>query len=225
VRLPARVRSFVRNLYPPAELLLVTVICFGWFIVSAGVSIYGQLHHPRPSEIEFGPAFITASIIRELLSLAVLLWIGTVRGWSYATFGFRVSWKWTGAGLLLFGVALGASLLKNFASGFLFHPTEAIKITGVSLPFALLDSIINPVFEETLECGYYLYALRNLGKWGAVLSSALFVGFLHAYQGLDGAVGVVMARVIFGLAQWRWNNLWPLILAHVLLDFLAFGIL
>jgi hypothetical protein len=54
-----------------------------------------------------------------------------------------------------------------------------------------------------------------------VLASAMFVGFLHAYQGLSGAIGVATIRVIFGLVYWRWRQLWPLIVAHSLLDFLA----
>jgi Type II CAAX prenyl endopeptidase Rce1-like len=185
------------------------------------MAIYGQVIHPRPNEIEFSPTYITWSVLRELLSLAALLWIGAVRGWSYVTFGFRLSWKGTAAGLMLLGVALAAGILKNFVSSSFFHPAAAIKITGASLPFALVDSIVNPVFEETLECGYYFHALRNFGKGTAVMASAIFVGFLHAYQGLNGALGVVMIRIIFGLAYWRWNNLWPLILAHSILDFLA----
>jgi uncharacterized protein len=217
----AGVKSFVRNLSGPSEFLLVMLICLGWEIVSSGMAIYGQLIHARPNEIEFSPTYITWSVLRELLSLAALLWIGAVRGWSYETFGFRLSWKGTAAGLLLLGAALAASILNNFVSSSLFHSAAAIKITGASLPFALLHSIVNPVFEETLECGYYFHALRNLGKGTAVLASAIFVGFLHAYQGLNGAVGVVMIRIIFGLAYWRWKNLWPLILAHSILDFLA----
>lgn len=217
----ARVKAFVRNLSSPSEFLLVTLMCFGWEIVSSGMAIYGQVVHPRPNEIQFSPTYITWSVLRELISLAALLWIGSVRGWSFATFGFRFSWKGTAGGVLLLGAAFAAGALQNFVSSSLFHPAPAIKLAGATLPFVLLDSIINPVFEETLECGYYFHALGRFGQGTAVLASAIFVGFLHAYQGLNGAIGVVMIRIIFGLAYWRWKNLWPLILAHSILDFLA----
>ena len=214
-------KVFIRNLSAPAELLLVTLICFGWPILRAGIAIRSHWNHPIPDEIEFGPAIIIRSAILELLSLAATLWIGTVRGWPFATFGLRLSWKGTAAGVLLFTVTLAVSSLGNSILNNFFHVVTASRLVGATLPFAILASVVNPLFEEVLEAGYSLRALRDLGMWTAVLASALFVGFLHAYRGMNGAVGVVIIRIIFGLTYWRWRQLWPLIFAHSLLDLLA----
>ncbi len=58
--------------------------------------------------------------------------------------------------------------------------------------------------------------------WRAVLASALFRATLHTYQGLDGALSILAVGVIFGFTYWRWRQLWPLIVAHALLDFVGF---
>jgi hypothetical protein len=218
---PSRPGALIRNLSTPGEVLLVTSICFGWPIVKAIAAIQSQWAHPRPSEIDFGSAIMVRSALLEILSLGATLWIGIVRSWPFAKFGLQVSWKRTLAGGLLFAVALTSSILKYSIIAVFVQPAAAIRFAGPTLPIALLGSIVNAFFEEAIESAYYLWALRSLGMWTAVLASALFVGFLHAYQGLSGAVGVVLIRVIFGLAYWRWKQLWPLFFAHSLLDILA----
>jgi membrane protease YdiL (CAAX protease family) len=56
--------------------------------------------------------------------------------------------------------------------------------------------------------------------WLAVLASAFFRAGLHAFFGLTGVFIVLCVGVAFGLAYWRWRTLWPLLLAHSLMDFM-----
>jgi membrane protease YdiL (CAAX protease family) len=54
-----------------------------------------------------------------------------------------------------------------------------------------------------------------------VLASAFFRTVLHAYAGLNLAVTCLLIGLIFGLAYWRWRQLWPLFVAHAIMDFYA----
>jgi membrane protease YdiL (CAAX protease family) len=160
----------------------------------------------------------------QLLVLAFALWIGHIRGWSLASFGARVSWKGTGAGLLLFIVTLLAVifcivLTNTFAPGLRNPANLGVKVSGVlTLPFILLMALVNPIYEEVLEAGYFTHALQKFGMVPAVVTSALFVTFLHSFKGIDAFVMVLPWRLVFGFCYWRWRQLWPLVFAHVIID-------
>ncbi|RKT51952.1 CPBP family intramembrane glutamic endopeptidase [Saccharothrix australiensis] len=78
--------------------------------------------------------------------------------------------------------------------------------------------------EEVLVVGYLLTRLRQLG-WRdhtALLASAVLRGSYHLYQGFGGFVGNVVMGLVFGKVWQRTNRLWVLVVAHTLLDVVAF---
>ena len=93
---------------------------------------------------------------------------------------------------------------------------------SLSLTVVLLVSAVNPVFEEAMGVGYFIHALRRFGMWPAVLASAGFRTFLHAYQGPNAVVIVLPLWVAFAAVYWRWGRLWPLVVAHALFSLVAF---
>jgi membrane protease YdiL (CAAX protease family) len=212
--------SFLRNLSARAEFSLVISICFGFQIVSACLAIVSRWQHGTPLQVQYGPARVLGTVILELICLAALLGIGRIRGWSFSTFGLRISWKGTAEGLALYcGTTLAAIAFALMLV--VLHVPKPPRLVGATLPFAILLSVVNPVFEEIIESGYLLNTLRRFGMWPAVLTVALFVGLLHAYQGPGGALFNLFFRVMLGLTYWRWRQLWPLIVAHSLQDFVA----
>jgi hypothetical protein len=213
--------SFLRNLSVAVEFGLVTLIFFGVQIWYAVAAIARQWRHGAPGRVELSDAAIRRMAALELLSLAVVLWMGSLRGWSLTTFGLHISWRGTAAGVLLLAVLLLTSVVFDSALNVFYPRKAAIRFLGVTLPFALLAAVINPVFEETIELGYFFHALQHFGMWPAVLASALFACFLHAYLGLDGVADVLLGRVMIGLTYWRWRQLWPIIVAHSFLDLLG----
>jgi hypothetical protein len=213
--------TFLRHLSASDEFVLITVICFGVQIVSAVVAIARQWKHGAPRQVQLSNAVAVRMVTVELLTLGVALWIGSIRGWSLATLGLHISWRGTAAGALLFAVLLLASSLFNAARSIFQARKPAFRFVGMTLPFAVLVAVINPVFEETIQSGYFLQILQHFGMWPAVLASALFTCFLHAYLGLDYVPDVLLGRVIIGLTFWRWRQLWPVIVAHSFLDLLA----
>jgi len=91
-------------------------------------------------------------------------------------------------------------------------------------PVLVLAAAVNGFLEEVVVVGYLLVRLRQTG-WGvaaAVAASALLRGSYHLYQGFGGFVGNVVMGVVFALFYLRTKRLWPLVIAHTVLDTVAF---
>lgn len=87
-----------------------------------------------------------------------------------------------------------------------------------------LSAIGNAVAEEVLIVGYLLTRLRQLGigENASLLISSVLRGAYHLYQGAAGFFGNIVMGLIFGRVWQRTHRLWPLIIAHALLDVVAF---
>jgi membrane protease YdiL (CAAX protease family) len=80
------------------------------------------------------------------------------------------------------------------------------------------------MLEELIVVGYLVTRLRQFG-WGlpaVVLTSALLRGSYHLYQGFGGFLGNAVMGVVFVLFFIRYRRVVPLILAHFLIDSVAF---
>ncbi len=92
------------------------------------------------------------------------------------------------------------------------------------LPTLLLWALANSGAEEVLVVAYLISRLRRLG-WSensSLLASSLLRGSYHLYQGLGGGIGNVAMGLVLGRYWQRTNRLWPLIVAHWLIDAVAF---
>jgi membrane protease YdiL (CAAX protease family) len=92
------------------------------------------------------------------------------------------------------------------------------------VPILVAAAAQNGVLEEVLVSGYLLRRLDQLGwsPWRAVAVSALLRGSYHLYQGFGGFVGNMAMGVVFGRLYQRWGRAMPLIVAHTLIDAVAF---
>ncbi|MFG1954868.1 CPBP family intramembrane glutamic endopeptidase [Micromonospora sp. NPDC048830] len=93
-----------------------------------------------------------------------------------------------------------------------------------AVPVLLLAAAQNAVLEEVIVVGYLVTRLRQLDwRVGAVLAaSALLRGSYHLYQGFGALVGNAVMGVVFGLFYLRTRRVMPLVVAHTLLDVVAF---
>ncbi|MCX5045134.1 CPBP family intramembrane metalloprotease [Aldersonia sp. NBC_00410] len=92
------------------------------------------------------------------------------------------------------------------------------------VPVLILAALANAAAEEILVVGYLVTRLRGLG-WSenkSLAASALLRGSYHLYQGLGGGLGNMAMGVVFGRYWQVSNRLWPLIIAHALIDIVAF---
>ena len=78
--------------------------------------------------------------------------------------------------------------------------------------------------EEVIFIAYLFDRLRRLGWswWAIILSTAALRGAYHAYQGVGAIVGNFVMGVVFGWCYRRWGRVMPLVIAHTLLDIVAF---
>ncbi len=121
----------------------------------------------------------------------------------------------SGLGLYLAAHALGVDLTVV---------AESLPVVWWRIPVLLLSALQNATLEEVLVAGYLLHRLRQLG-WGdnrALLLSATVRGSYHLYQGLGGFFGNAVMGLIFGRLYQRWGRVMPLLIAHTLMDAVAF---
>jgi membrane protease YdiL (CAAX protease family) len=92
------------------------------------------------------------------------------------------------------------------------------------IPVLILAAFANGWAEEVIVIGYLLTRLRQLGVGGtrALAYSSLLRGAYHLYQGFSGGLGNFAMGVVFGIVWRRSGRLWPLIVAHGLIDTVAF---
>jgi membrane protease YdiL (CAAX protease family) len=91
-------------------------------------------------------------------------------------------------------------------------------------PVLILSAVQNAVLEEVIVVGYLVIRLRQL-SWSipaVIAASALLRGSYHLYQGFGGFIGNAIMGVVFALVYLRWQRIGPLIVAHSLLDIVAF---
>ncbi|MEO7058275.1 MAG: CPBP family intramembrane glutamic endopeptidase [Lapillicoccus sp.] len=93
-----------------------------------------------------------------------------------------------------------------------------------TIPVLVLSAVQNAVLEEVVVVGYLVTRLRQVG-WAlplVVAASAVLRGSYHLYQGFGAFIGNAVMGVVFVLVFLRWRRIGPLVVAHTLLDLVAF---
>ncbi|MHC6231496.1 CPBP family intramembrane glutamic endopeptidase [Arthrobacter sp. MMS24-T111] len=130
---------------------------------------------------------------------------------------------------------LGLAALIGIPSLGLYAAGRALGITTAIIPSALdaywwtvpvliLSAIRHAVLEEVIVVGYLL---DRLGKFGwstplAIAVSSLLRGSYHLYQGFGPFIGNAIMGVVFAWLYTRTRRVMPLVIAHALLDIVAF---
>ena len=119
-------------------------------------------------------------------------------------------------GLLFYLGALQLGFTKNVVPSTLDAWWEA--------PVLLVWSFANAFAEETVVVLWLLTRLKqlNLVPWKAVALSSLLRGSYQLYQGFSAGVGNIIMGVVFAWFYQRTNKIWPLVIAHFLIDAVAF---
>lgn len=136
----------------------------------------------------------------------------------------------------LWGLALGAAIgvpgLAIYLGGRAAGITVEVQASGLdtywwTVPVLILAALKNGLIEEVLVVGYLVERLEELRwrTWVIVLTSCLIRGSYHLYQGwgpflANAAMGVVFT--CFYLSRWGRRRVMPLVIAHTLLDVVAF---
>lgn len=197
------------------------------------LGLSGQTVALNPSRSQFGLIDLGLNLagLFQLLAwgaLAVyLLWRS---GFSPSQIGLgRVRWRSDvlgGAGLAALigvpGLAL-YQIARTLGMNASVEPAE-LSDTWWRIPVLLLMAFGNGWAEEVIVVGFLLTRLRQLkvNPWLALAISSLLRGAYHLYQGFGAGLGNVAMGLVFGYAWQRTGRLWPLVIAHTLIDAIAF---
>jgi len=120
-----------------------------------------------------------------------------------------------GLGLYLAARALGISAEVV--------PTE-LTDTWWRIPVLVLAAFANGWAEEVVVVGYLVTRLDELGVGSrtAIVWSSLLRGAYHLYQGFGAGLGNIAMGLVFGAVWRRSGRLWPLVIAHGVIDTVAF---
>lgn len=216
-------REMIRRLPAGVEFLIVVSWAFGQFVFSSILSI-GQ-----PQSQTYTNEMLVAILVTELLQFAFLVWFLRVREWTTQKLGLSISWRGTFIGIGLAGGIFGWFLLVQVVGEYLL-PTETAAAVAqypkvaphLDPQLVFLMSAVNGVYEELFVAGYIITALTPLrGPWTAVNVSTGLRLMYHLYQGALGVLTVVPLGLVFGFVYLRTRLLWPLIVAHVIVDIVS----
>ena len=227
------------------EVVLVLALSLGQSAVYAVLRIIERLTRPEPLSAQTSTLNASTTPDRPWLDLAyqlanlafafvpvlLVLYLLSLTHRSPGTligFDLRRPRFDAGAGVLLaaaigipgLGLYLGARALG------LNTDVQASALAGAwwAIPVLVLSAFQNAALEEVVMVGYLFTRLRQLAwqPWVVLLVSALIRGSYHLYQGFGGFVGNLIMGLVLGLVYLRWRRVGPLVVAHTLLDVVAF---
>ncbi|MCT9820479.1 CPBP family intramembrane metalloprotease [Microbacterium sp. W1N] len=157
-----------------------------------------------------------------------LLWEPGVSAFRRIGLDFRMFGRDLGAGILLV-VAIGVPGLALYAAGRALGITVQVDASPLdaswwTIPLLVFAALRAGLTEEVIFIGYLFDRLRRLGwgVWTIILATAALRGAYHAYQGFGAIVGNIAMGVVFGWVYHRWGRVMPLVVAHVVIDIVAF---
>jgi membrane protease YdiL (CAAX protease family) len=122
------------------------------------------------------------------------------------------------------GVGLAFYLVTHAAGVDLTVVPENLPPVWWRIPILVLSAIQNALVEEVVVLGFLIHRLDQLGwgRWTSLFTSALVRGSYHLYQGVGGFAGNALMGLLFGKLYQRWGRVGPMVVAHSLIDTVAF---
>jgi uncharacterized protein len=211
---------FVRGLTARGEFIVVLTVAFGAVILGNILTVFYPLPAPAINDGE-----LRFMLVYELVLMMFLGTLLHLRGWSLARFGA----PFTPRDLVIAPALAVSSYLLSFLTIVVAQALGGPSVQeAMSVPLAAQDisvasliavSIVNPIFEEVLLCGYVVTVVKERRSfWTAVNVSVAIRLACHLYQGVMGLVFIVPLGLLFTIWYARTRKLWPVILAHSIID-------
>lgn len=219
-------RVWLKSLSYRIEFTIVILVGFGYFTAGSIAGLMSILSSSSEESIAISNADLYIIAIYEVIALLAIAAFLSVRDWSLDDFNVKISVRLTGAGILL-ALAYYAVYIITFMmmSPLLSADRSAMSayvpnFSSLDLTTITLVSMINPVYEEIIVVGYVIAALRSRkSAWFAINVSVVIRLLYHVYQGPFAAVSIIPLGVLFAYVYIRTERLWPLIVAHGIVDF------
>ena len=197
---------------------LLTLL-WGLFAFRSIGSAVGSTSHQACTD-----AALIQLVLYELAVGGIVLTYLSRCGWRLSPAQIGFSWQQTGAGFLLYAISyLLICLAWWLAIALGGNPQPVIDLVAGerSLPAVLLASIVNGTYEELVLIAFVFKALERHDTQLIVGVSVLLRVIAHIYQGPVGAMSILAFGILMALAYVRFRQIWPLIVAHIVADFVA----
>jgi membrane protease YdiL (CAAX protease family) len=177
-------------------------------------------------DLGFQLLFVVGMLLPVLLAIHLVV----RSGGTVADIGLRTE-RWRRDVTVGLGIAAGigglglAAYLGSHAAG------ASLTVVPTSLPAVWWRDLVlvlaacgNAVLEEVVLVGYLLSRLERLGvsPRRALAVSAGIRAAYHLYQGLAGFLANLLMGLVFGRLYQRTRTVVPLVVAHALIDIVAF---
>lgn len=130
---------------------------------------------------------------------------------------------------VLLAAAIGLPGLAWYLGARALGLSTTIATSGLAshwwtVPVLVLAAAQNAVLEEVVMVGYLFTRWGQAGwsRWRVVVTSAVVRGSYHLYQGIGGFVGNLVMGLLLGWVYTRTRRVAPLVVAHAVLDVVAF---
>ena len=186
-------------------------------------------------------AFASSTIVRSLPAIVVTLYVISRSGRPWGEFGFRpfrvlvdpliavgaVAAAYAAYYGLWYATALAAP--RFLAAAVQAQPAFrfATPAGGVQWGLLVVMAIVNGFAEELVMRGFLIRQLERLlrSAWVAIVLTAAVFAAYHAYQGIAGVINGVAMSAVFGILFVVTRRLWPLAVAHTMMDLLGYVLL
>lgn len=199
------------------------------------------VHSSRSRHELFDLTYQLLDSLFALVPVALVIYLFLLHGTNpFRRFGLdlRRPGRDLGIGLGLF-VLIGAGTLVVYLAGRTAGVTMEIVPSDVTehwwtTPVLLLAAVRHALVEEVIMIAYLFDRARRLWPalassssrvspmWWVIAAAALLRGAYHLYQGFGPGLGNALMGLIFGAVYLRYGRVMPLVIAHFLLDAVAF---
>lgn len=224
------------------KIVNVLIVMLGVGIVSG--AIYGIKHTSGDFYLMISDHYLVRDGFFQSSFLCGLLFFLKWRGWKPSDFRVHLGWLTSLHGIALFFLTCVGLLIvikSAFALAYLFQGTLVEGFIRIFLPinygvppgsihlhwitiFSFV--LLNAFYEEIVYMGYaFNQWAQKYGAWSAFFFTLAFRMGVHIYQGSEHILQIGIWSIIFGLWYKYQGKLWPLVLAHALIDLYSFGLL
>ena len=216
-------QKYIAALGRRSEFAIVVLFAFGDPIVH---SLWIAAHPTTaPHHTDFSLRLL---VVIELILLGGLGGFLYARGWTLKSVGLEVTAIDTliGIGLAVLSYIVYVFAWAAFAIAWPQGPELAARFQfatpGIALGTVIVASTVNPLFEELFVTGYVMTALKRMGREQLAFNASVGIRLTyHLYQGVLSVLSILPLGLICAFWYARTGRLWPLIVAHAFMDFVA----
>ncbi len=216
---------YIKGLSQNTELAIVVFVAFGYFILASITSVFSQEQGQAYTDADLLDLLLYESVVFVFLGLFLLK-----RGWDHRLLGLTPFARDIPVGIGLavvdyFFFVLVWLILSQFYPVAQAGEGESMFEPGLGLMTVLAVSILNPLFEEVFVCGYLITALKKRRSLSFAINVSVCIRLAyHLYQGPLGALSIIPMGLVFAYWYARTGRLWPLVIAHGILDFMGLSV-